>query len=1298
MTTPSLLGPCASDLVLQICGGEHDGRVLKVAANKCLIGSAVGCTLRLRARGIRPVHALILRGPSGAVVRSWTADVQLNGKGCTESALVAGDVLQVGPVRLTVTRLGVNDSADSSPDEASPTGMATMLLPAIPPESLDESLVQQFNATIAQLREELDAAAKRRALDQDAFSRQRANWEQQAEQRAAVELHRERLQWQAEAEQRLTDATNEWQTRHAADRAQLEARAAELSAELESLRTSHAEELGSVAREMAILKQSLASKEGQEEFARHSVTSQVEQLTHAFELVRQERDELFQRLLDDQQLFDQHKARVQHDVLEARQLADQQVAAAHEEANRRLEQLQNEAATLRGQLAEYTNSQQQSRDSWTQARIRLEADVAGLTSRLRESEELLHAARTQSGEHQASVLAEIERMRGERDAVREQLVRQQQDWTEFRERLEAAGNEDRAVAQARLEAAQAELQACQQERDRLAQDHAYVQKQLAKLEIELEETLAAKSVEQQNVQNRFQQMTISMEQLQLDRGGVQQQFEQQRTEWDVERDELAKCVAELQHDVTRLQTELDRVQQQQTEAQQAERTEAENLQQQAAKRIQQLEATIAELQGELTAAQQAIAVTCAPPARAEYVAEEETFGRTINVSNQELAAFQEQWQNQRQDSYGDIPLGSSSEVGSTINVSNQDLAALQEQLAASVPNNLLEPRPCTSQIDSADLDHREAALRMQAEELAAQQAQLEEDQAMVARQRIELEQLQSSLVEMEESLRRQAEAQRAEANQSDARPTMSAADYTGYESQEVDLLLSEECYLSEVEHESPSLSESEAFAAMADQVAALYREAPPESSLVVSESIADEPILDEPVVHELVANEQLANEELAVNDAVENECIADEALVVPAGEMSSEALLAPVELAHESLVIPAEDNLAAEPVMGVVSEPEPQAEPELNLVIASPDLERDLEPVLHDASPLAFDPTEDRPSEAFDSDCDIDAHMARVMKQEPAGWNERPSETPAILDPTAPVDEAPTTSQAVNSVLDRLREAGLWKGEGTAKSDQLPSSGPPVEEGLCRLSQGSSLLADLHDSAEVEEPVDEIVTAAPSDAESHGEELAEPEQPDLALLSRPSSGSLAQAASSEEGESEDSIESYMSRLMQRLRKTDGTEVPAEKSHGSRQASGHLVSRPVPAAAPAPAPKPVVQEAVPLTSLSDLAPRSQAPELGANLAAMRELANSAARGAIETHQKKSSVKRVTYRTGSSLLGLLIAAAFTYYWVRTGSLYALSGVGVSMLWAISSSLLAGLQGMALKRPTELPEVADRLDNTP
>jgi hypothetical protein len=35
---------------------------------------------------------------------------------------------------------------------------------------------------------------------------------------------------------------------------------------------------------------------------------------------------------------------------------------------------------------------------------------------------------------------------------------------------------------------------------------------------------------------------------------------------------------------------------------------------------------------------------------------------------------------------------------------------------------------------------------------------------------------------------------------------------------------------------------------------------------------------------------------------------------------------------------------------------------------------------------------------------------------------------------------------------------------------------------------------------------------------------------------------------------------------------------------------------------------------------------------------------------------------------------------------------------MLWAISSSLLAGLQGMALKRPTELPEVADRLDNTP
>src|SRR5687768_14203482 len=90
-----LLGQTDNPLTLLVRGGEHDGRVIRLSSAKCTIGSARGCTLRLRAAGIRPLHCWILRSPHATLLRSWSADVQLNGAAVRDAYLRTGDRLRI---------------------------------------------------------------------------------------------------------------------------------------------------------------------------------------------------------------------------------------------------------------------------------------------------------------------------------------------------------------------------------------------------------------------------------------------------------------------------------------------------------------------------------------------------------------------------------------------------------------------------------------------------------------------------------------------------------------------------------------------------------------------------------------------------------------------------------------------------------------------------------------------------------------------------------------------------------------------------------------------------------------------------------------------------------------------------------------------------------------------------------------------------------------------------------------------------------------------------------------------------
>src|SRR5262245_53369681 len=102
-TTRSTLLPAdCGELALRVRGQEHDGRLIRIRSAKCTIGSAKGCTLRLVAAGVAPLHCWVLRGAEGTIVRRLHGPATLNGAAVVESALVPGDRLRLGSVELEV--------------------------------------------------------------------------------------------------------------------------------------------------------------------------------------------------------------------------------------------------------------------------------------------------------------------------------------------------------------------------------------------------------------------------------------------------------------------------------------------------------------------------------------------------------------------------------------------------------------------------------------------------------------------------------------------------------------------------------------------------------------------------------------------------------------------------------------------------------------------------------------------------------------------------------------------------------------------------------------------------------------------------------------------------------------------------------------------------------------------------------------------------------------------------------------------------------------------------------------------
>ena len=161
----------------------------------------------------------------------------------------------------------------------------------------------------------------------------------------------------------------------------------------------------------------------------------------------------------------------------------------------------------------------------------------------------------------------------------------------------------------------------------------------------------------------------------------------------------------------------------------------------------------------------------------------------------------------------------------------------------------------------------------------------------------------------------------------------------------------------------------------------------------------------------------------------------------------------------------------------------------------------------------------------------------------------------------------------------------------------------------------------------------------------------------------PGDESAAAAASAEAGD-EESIEAYMDRLLKRVR---GETPPgaAESSRGALLLPASPVSAGEPASNP-PATAPARK--------GGFLPRSAAPELSADMSAMRELANDAARSAIESHIRKHTGKQATGKLLGAILTIAAGLLAAFWAWRAGSLgaglAALLGIGLGVHWTAAA----------------------------
>ncbi|MEE9603889.1 MAG: hypothetical protein V3V75_11325 [Thermoguttaceae bacterium] len=252
LTTSPPKNLLSGDLALRVRGSSRDGQIVRLRSRKCTIGSGPRCTLRLRARGVLPLHCLVVRGPAATIVRCWAPDTRLNGRDFLDAELTPGDTLSIGPVQLEVVAPAELDSRENDLQrqrEQWETQQAENLLRSdTQSEEMQSQLAQldtqreelesqrnqwqqqqtDLQGQLDQGNEQLDTRAAELDSRENDLQRQREQWDtQQAELRQQIEQRAEQLNT---AQQELQQQRQQWTDEQAAADARSSERAEQLDA------------------------------------------------------------------------------------------------------------------------------------------------------------------------------------------------------------------------------------------------------------------------------------------------------------------------------------------------------------------------------------------------------------------------------------------------------------------------------------------------------------------------------------------------------------------------------------------------------------------------------------------------------------------------------------------------------------------------------------------------------------------------------------------------------------------------------------------------------------------------------------------------------------------------------------------------------------------------------------------------------------------------------------------------------------------------------------------------------------
>ncbi len=321
-STPSpspLLGQVDGVLTLKVRSSEYRGRVLRIRAPKCTIGSHPSCTLRLRAEGVRSVHCVILRGREGTFIRRWAGDTCLNGARFADTRLQAGDRLNIGPIELEVLE------ATCPPDDAAPIR---------PAAAATGQQVSDLTAELESLRRQANETESRADDAQTDLAQQ---LEQRAEQ--LVALKEQVTQEQTDAQQLREQLVEQQLECEEASRQSATAgqQVSDLTAELESLRRQADETQSRADDSQTDLAQQLEQR--------------AEQFVALQEQVAQERRDADQLREQSEAIRTEHEAERQRSI-EQRETAENELRDQRQRANEDREELVANCEAARNRVAE----------------------------------------------------------------------------------------------------------------------------------------------------------------------------------------------------------------------------------------------------------------------------------------------------------------------------------------------------------------------------------------------------------------------------------------------------------------------------------------------------------------------------------------------------------------------------------------------------------------------------------------------------------------------------------------------------------------------------------------------------------------------------------------------------------------------------------------------------------------------------------------------------------------------------------------------------------------------------------